>query len=401
MIHHAERSSRDKWLWIRQTVFSLVCLLVISACTNALGTGEITSTGGSPGTTGFVTESQLSAVVETATSTPTPQPVPTKTATISPTPAPTETPTVTPTPDPYAAYAIEYLDQRSYGGEGQVEIIETLGENDYFTRYLFSYPSDGLMIYGFLNIPKGQGTQTDSDNALPEAYPVVIALHGYIDPEIYDTIDYTTRYADSLAREGYLVLHPNLRGYPPSDDGGNLFRVGMAVDVLNLIALVVAQAGQPGALEHADASRIGLWGHSMGGGISTRVMTVSSDVDAVVLYGAMSGDDRANFERIYGYFSNGTRGLEELDAPEEAFQRISPINYLDQVNAAVSIHHGKLDPDVPLAWSLDLCRRLRDLQVEVECFTYDGQAHTFHGEGDVLLMQRTVLFYDRYLKEGE
>ena len=198
-----------------------------------------------------------------------------------------------------------------------------------------------------------------------------------------------------------MVFHPNLRGYPPSDDGDNLFRVGMAVDVLNLISLVVNQAGQPGVLERADGSKIGLWGHSMGGGISTRVMTVSPDVDAVVLYGAMSGDDQANFERIYNYFSSGTRGLEELDAPPEAFKLISPINYLDRVKAAVSIHHGKQDPDVPLAWSLDLCRRLRDLQVQVECFTYEGQAHTFHGEGDLLLMQRNVLFFNRYLKEGD
>jgi dienelactone hydrolase len=31
-----------------------------------------------------------------------------------------------------------------------------------------------------------------------------------IDPAIYNTLDYTTLYADALASAGYIVLHPNL-----------------------------------------------------------------------------------------------------------------------------------------------------------------------------------------------
>jgi len=268
-----------------------------------------------------------------------------------------------------------------------VRVEEVLAVNSYFTRTLISYPSDGLTIYGFMDIPQ---------RSIPP-FPVVIAVHGYIDPQIYSTVDYTTRYADALARAGFLVLHPNLRGYPPSDDGPDLFRVGMAVDVLNLIALVKDQAGQAGPLEAADPHAIGLWGHSMGGGISTRVMTVSPDIRAVVLYGAMSGDERKNFERIFGYFSDGTRGWEELLAPEEVFLRVSPIYYLDRVQAAVSIHHGEKDGGVPLAWSQDLCQNLRDLGKSVECYTYPGQGHTFSGDGDALFVQRMIQFLDQKL----
>lgn len=303
------------------------------------------------------------------------------------TPSLEELPTLSPTPDPYAGLSIDDLAQRSYGG-GQVEILETLAVNSYFTRTLIAYPSDGLTIYGFLNIPQGEGS-----------FPVVIASHGYIEPELYSTLDYTTRYADGLARAGFMVLHPNLRGYPPSDDGDNRFRVGMAVDVLNLIAIVKSQGGQPGPLEAADPGAIGVWGHSMGGGISTRVITVSPDVQAAVLYGAMSGDDRQNYERIYNYFSNGTRGLEELSAPEAVFERVSPIYYLDRIQTAVSIHHGRNDPEVPLAWSQDLCSRLTQLGKEVECFVYPGQGHTFFGEGDELFLQRTITFFDQELRQ--
>lgn len=325
-----------------------------------------------------------------------------RTATLTPlpsltaTPASTPTPTISPTPDPYAAYTIEHLAGRAYGG-GELRIVETLDVNSYFTRTLVAYPSDGLTIYGFMNLPRRGMDGQPLPAGLSGAQPTIIAVHGYIEPEVYNTIDYTTRYADALARAGFVVIHPNLRGYAPSDDGDNLFRVGMALDVLNLIALVQAQAGKPGALALANGQSIGVWGHSMGGGISTRVITVSPQVRAAVLYGAMSGDERANYERIYSYFSNQTRGLEELAAPEQVFPLISPIFHLERIQAEVSIHHGKNDVDVPLSWSLDLCRRLGELGKAVECFTYDNQPHTFYGDGDQLFIQRTIEFFRRTL----
>lgn len=310
--------------------------------------------------------------------------VTTPSATLIPSISPSAT--VSPTLDPYAGLTINDLVARSYG-DGTLEIEEIMAENSSFTRYLISYPSDGVKIYGFMNVPTGDGP-----------FPVVIAQHGYIEPERYNTLDYTTGYADALARAGFLVLHPNLRGYLPSEDGPNLFRVGMAIDVLNLIGILKNQAGQPGSLEVADASRIGLWGHSMGGGISTRVMTVSPDVKAVVLYGAMSGDDQKNYERIFNVFSDGTRGIEELNAPPEAFLRISPIYYLERIQAAISIHHGSADSEVPVEWSEDLCERLQGLGKQVECFIYPGQPHTFTGEGDDIFIERTIDFFTQELR---
>lgn len=257
-----------------------------------------------------------------------------------------------------------------------------------FNRFLISYPSDSLTIYGFMNVPQGPGP-----------FPVIIALHGYIEPEIYYTIDYTTRYADALARAGYLVLHPNLRGYKPSDDGPNLLRVGMAIDVLNLIAIVRDQGGQPGPLALADPDRIGLWGHSMGGGISLRALTVSPDVKAAVLYAAMSGDERRNFEAIQSW-SGGQRGLAEINVPDDALLRIAPIHYLDRIEAAVSIHHGTADELVPPVWSNELCEQLLALEKVVQCLPYPGQPHTFVGEGDRQFIQNMITFYDTYLKHG-
>ena len=310
-------------------------------------------------------------------------PLPTPTDTLTPTPVFTATPEFSPTPDLYYVYTNEYLRSRLYGG-GKIEFLQTLEQNIYFTRHLIRYPSDGLYIYGFANIPHAEGP-----------HPVIIALHGYIEPGIYQTLDYTTHYADALAYAGYIVLHPNLRGYAPSDAGENLFRVGMAVDVLNLIEIVKTQSGDS-FLQYANPDRIGLWGHSMGGGISTRVLTVSSDVDAAVLYGAMSGDERKNYEAIYDWSGNA-RGLDELAIPVEELGRISSMYFFDHVTAAVSIHHGMSDELVPLDWSVLTCDQLTSLNKKVECVYYENMPHTFHGAGDNEFIQNTIRFFNHIL----
>ncbi|MBK7897558.1 MAG: hypothetical protein IPJ90_22295 [Anaerolineaceae bacterium] len=44
-------------------------------------------------------------------------------------------------------------------------------------------------------------------------------------------------------------------------------------------------------MPQADTSRIGMWGHSMGGGITTKVLTVTGGVKAAVLHAPNSAND--------------------------------------------------------------------------------------------------------------
>ena len=343
-------------LAVRKLVFVYLVAELLSACTSAssLPTPEVLQT------------------------TPTPFQVATATE------ATPFTPTASVTPDPYAALTIDALTARSYGG-GQIIDLGKLSEATSFSRHLISYLSDGLTINGFMDIPNNSGP-----------FPVIILLHGYVEPIGYQIETYTARYAVSFANAGYIAIHPNYRTYPPSDSGPNDFRVGFAIDVLNLIADVNAQAGQPGLLEQANPDAIFLWGHSMGGGIALRVLTVGADVQGAVLYGAMSGDERRNFEWIRDVLSDGERGNEELTAPEEALQVISAINFYDRISVPVSIHHGDIDETVPPSWSTELCSMLQNLGRSVECFSYHNMPHTFYGSLDDLLIQRSIEFFQRY-----
>ena len=93
---------------------------------------------------------------------------------------------------------------------------------------------------------------------------------------------------------------------------------------------------------------------------------------------------------------HGQSGDFELAAAPDVLEAISPIDHLDRINAAISIHHSEIDDVVPPAWSDDLCRRLQAIYHPVECFTYVNQPHTFRGDGDALFMTRVAAFFDSH-----
>ncbi|NPV41705.1 MAG: alpha/beta fold hydrolase [Anaerolineae bacterium] len=333
---------------------------------------------------------QTSVITQTPTVTATfiPTPIPSLTptrrvsATRTPTPVPTLTQTPSPTSDPFEDYYIDTLAGRNYGG-GVIQDEGNLNSAGSFTRKLFKYRSEGLDLYGFINIPRGTGP-----------FPVILMLHGHVTPEDYATLDYSTRYADALTENGFIVVHPNLRGYAPSEGGGNLLGIGDTLDALNLLSLVRSQAGQAGILEKADAGKVGVWGHSMGGGIVLRMLEVDPDIDAAMLYASVSADENLNLN----HFDDDGRGNKKLRFPEQALEKISPIYFLERIQAPVSIQHGESDSVVPVEWSRDLCSRLTELGIETECVYYPGQPHTFQNSGDTRLIAQSVAFFSKYLK---
>ena len=269
-----------------------------------------------------------------------------------------------PTVDAVSPYSLEALANREYG-QGELRVEYAWQDKEEFTRYYITYDSDGLNIHGYVNVPKGDGP-----------FPVIIALHGYIPASDYETLDYSTRYADSIARKGYIVLHPNMRNFPPSDSPGRTrdYLAGYTIDVMNLLAYVRQMAGQDGIFKNADVSRMGIWGHSIGGGIALRVLNLVPEIKAAVLYGAVS-------QR----YTNESAGFDVYD--------------LSTDTAAFSVHHGELDEVISPEWSRQLCADLEAAGRDYECYFYADQPHTFirNGDADPLFIQRTVDFFAKYL----
>jgi dienelactone hydrolase len=258
-------------------------------------------------------------------------------------------------------YSLEVLKEKEYGS-GELRIEYRWHNKPEFTRYYITYDSDGLNIHGFVNIPNGRGP-----------FPVVVALHGYIPASEYETLDYSTRYADSIARKGYIVLHPNMRNFPPSDSTTRWrdYNAGFTTDVMNLIAYVHQEAGTEDSIfENADLSHMGIWGHSLGGSVALRVSALVPEIKAIVLYAAVT-------QR----YSNNAAGFGVYD--------------LENSEAVYSVHHGTDDKTIDVNNSYRFCKQLENAGKEYDCFFYEGSPHTFYRQGDAdpLFIQRVVEFY--------
>lgn len=329
----------------------------------------------------------------------TPTPLP-PTAPPTPTAAPTATPAPpTPTPDPWAQYepyTIEGMRARSYGAEGEIEIVRVLEEAPAFTRSLFAYRGEGLRLTGMINRPRGDGP-----------FPVVILAHGYYPLDAYQTGNGTKTAADYLASRGFLTLSPDFRSHAGSDDAPNLFRAGHVLDTLHLIP-------QAQRLPDARPGPVGLWGHSNGGAVAAKVMAVSDQVGAAVIYAPASltiAEDYAfraeRWRRRAGQPPGRRSGvIDRLEIefpvrPEDApdlYARLSPLPYLGFVEAPVQIHWGTADETVPSKWPGDLLAGLQAAGKQVTYFEYPGQPHSFRGAGNQLYLRRIAEFYAQHLR---
>ena len=329
-----------------------------------------------------VTRSPTTTATSTVTSTPTTTPTETATPTITPTP--TNTPT--PTPHPMEPFTIEGMREREYPG-GTITIRSVLTTTATFTRYYIDYPSDDLTITGIMQIPSGDGP-----------FPVVLLNHGYIPQSRYWSGADTWRAAEYLSKQGYLTLSSDFRTWGESDSGDNFFRTGLLIDALNLV-------GSVASIPQADPNRIGMWGHSMGGGVTTKAITIDPRIKAAVLYAPVSGKDPEVIERWGVGVRRETdevlvRAYGDAVFRDDFLERTSPINYFDFVTAPVQIHIGTADTSTPPEWSADLNAALVAANREVEYFVYQGQGHAFAGESWQLFMERVTDFFKRTLGES-
>lgn len=280
------------------------------------------------------------------------------------------------------------LMEKQYDGR-DFKLGTVLDENSAYTRYFITYKSGELTISGIANIPKGQGP-----------FPILLLNHGYIDPAIYTNGRGLKREQDYLARRGYAVFHSDYRNHAQSDqDPRNElnFRLGYTEDVINLI-----YALRGAKLPYLDTERVGMLGHSMGGGVTMNTLVVKPElVDAAVLFAPVSANYERNYERWTKSDSDtGKKIIAEHGTPEanpDFWNAVSAKNYFDRIITPIQNHHGTQDESVELKWSDELRDWLGAAQKELEYFVYPGEPHEFALAWPTV-MERTVTFFDKHLR---
>lgn len=333
----------------------------------------------------------------------TPVPIP------SSTPAPTSIPT---TEELIFPYTIDGLRQHEFQS-GEIQILETLDENEFYTSYLIEYPSDGLTITGVMQVPAGEGP-----------FPVIVMNHGFYARSVYSSGDGTDRASAYLARQGYITLASDYRTWGDSDVGHSFFYSGLVIDVINLIKAIPS-------IPDADPERVGMWGHSMGGGVTIKVLTILGNEEIIkgaVLYSTVSAEDADIIDRwgmgCFGDIAAGEQvfGCNSADvvptdlpsnlqvayhttaSDAEALKKVAALYHLEYVTAPIQIHYGTEDGEVysgtPPEWSLKLTQGLREAGKYVELYQYDGEGHSFIGQPWFDFMNRVLRFFNENVKNA-
>lgn len=98
---------------------------------------------------------------------------------------------------------------------------------------------------------------------------------------------------------------------------------------------------------------------------------------------------RENLQKTYG-------------TPEENpsfWQSIDPRFYLQNITGPIQLHQGLNDESVPVIFSESLKNDLIKNDKIVEFYTYEGGDHNISSPNFELAMQRSLDFFDKYLKE--
>lgn len=263
-----------------------------------------------------------------------------------------------------------------------------LSRTEAYTRYYITYKSGQLVISGIMNVPTGPGP-----------FPVLILNHGHIDTSIYTNGRGLKREQDYLARAGYIVVHPDYRNHAQSSKDPRdevAVRLGYVEDVLNAI-----DALKKANLSYVDLTRVGMLGHSMGGGITLAALTAHPElIKAAVLYAPVSGDQRKSYERWMSRRPDSAQRIRDAyGAPEqqpEFWKNISSDTFYDRITAPIHIFHGTADADVPLAWSEETRDLLLAKNKSVELTIYPNAPHEFAADWSAF-MERTEQFFDETL----
>ena len=285
--------------------------------------------------------------------------------------------------------SIEYMRQQVYPGS-DITIEQTLPSGSNYNQYIASYKSDGLKIYALLTIP--QGTKPKN------GWPVIIFNHGFIPPEQYRTTERYVAYVDAFARNGYIVFKSDYRGHGNSEGkaeggyGSNAY----TIDVLNALSSMTKY-------NDADPNRIGMWGHSMGGGITLRSMVISKDIKAGVIWAGVVGSysdllnnwrrrDISQSSPPHWATSWRQRLIDQYGEPSknpEFWNSISANSYVKDISGPVQLHHAKEDSHVPFLFSQELNKELAEAGKSVEFYSYEGNDHNLTESFDIA-MERSI-----------
>ncbi|MEM9171565.1 MAG: alpha/beta fold hydrolase [Pseudomonadota bacterium] len=239
--------------------------------------------------------------------------------------------------------------------------VATLEPTPSYSGYVVEYASDALRVHALVAIP---------DQPMPKhGYPVLIVNHGYHpNPPEYGFAngrndrpgDYYRDIPRQFAQAGYLVLMADYRGHNTSEGYAFTQREDAtryyARDVLALIQHL-------DDIQQADTRNVFMWGHSMGGAVSLRVLLDNTPVRAASLWAS---------------------------APRDAL-----LADIGSISTPILLQHARQDHAVPYARSEAIVAALSSRD-DVTLLAYDSTAHLFRDQHYQRALVADLQFFQQF-----
>ena len=247
------------------------------------------------------------------------------------------------------------------------------------------FPSaDGTEVEGFIFKPPGFDASF--------RYPTLLRIHGGPVAQYDFAFNFE---AQLFAASGYVVVMTNPRG---SSGYGQDFSHAIWAD-WGVRDFQDVMAGVDYAIEqgYADPDRLGVGGWSYGGILTNYVITKSDRFK-----GAITGASMALYRANYGHDHYQLEWEGEVGLPwenAEAWERMSPFNFVANVVTPTLIMGGDHDWNVPIQNSEQLYQALRRLGVETQLVVYPNEHHGIRKPAFQLdRLERYLAWYDQYVK---
>jgi dipeptidyl-peptidase-4 len=250
--------------------------------------------------------------------------------------------------------------------EDNQALKSTMAEYNFSKKEFFTFTTfEGVLLHGWKILPP--------DFDPNKKYPVLLDVYGGPGSQtvlnVFRPGDFI--WYQMLAQKGYIIASVDNRG---TGARGQEFKK-MTYQQLGKYETVdqTAAAKYFAAQSYVDPARLGIWGWSYGGYMSTLCITKGADVFSMAIAVAPVTNWRY-YDNIYT-----ERFMRKPQDNANGYDDNSPINHVDKLKGKYLVIHGTGDDNVHVQNTMDLITALNNANKQYSMFLYPNKNHGIYG----------------------